>query len=141
MAHCKAHSSRTGLPCRAHAIAGAAVCRKHGGAAPQVKRKAQERLAILVDPAIGRMAELLNADSEAVRLATVNSILDRNGLKPVKQIEQTTYDVNEVESLECLTDEELDWLIRIQRKIAESVKTPVAPESAEKNGPLCGHQS
>jgi hypothetical protein len=56
MALCTAHSARTGLPCQKHAIAGASVCRTHGGAAPQVKRKARERLAILVDPAIDELA-------------------------------------------------------------------------------------
>jgi hypothetical protein len=90
MAQCKAHSSRTGRPCRAHAIAGAAICRKHGGAALQVKRKARERLAILVDPAIEELAKLLNSKLDGVRLAAVKDILDRAGYRPVNQIEPTT---------------------------------------------------
>ena len=49
---CKAHSSRTGQPCRQVAILGGNVCVAHGGRAPQVKRKAEERLRALVDPAI-----------------------------------------------------------------------------------------
>ena len=76
-----------------------------------------------MDPAIEEMGKLLNSENPAVVLATVKDILDRNGLKPIKQIEQTNYDVNDVQFLECLTDEELDDLIRIQRKIAEYAST------------------
>ena len=134
MPQCHAKSHRSGVQCRKHAINGASVCRTHGGAAPQVKRKAQERLAILVDPAIEEMGKLLNSENPAVVLATVKDILDRNGLKPIKQIEQTNYDVNDVQFLECLTDEELDDLIRIQRKIAEYASTvPVEPVTTQED--------
>jgi hypothetical protein len=71
---------------------------------------------------------------DSVKLAAVKDILDRAGYKPEDRVEQTNYEAEEVESLECLTDEELAAFIRIKRKIAESVETPVStPESAEKN--------
>ncbi len=44
-------------PCRGPAIAGATICRIHGGSAPQVKRAAAMRLAVLIDPPIGLLAE------------------------------------------------------------------------------------
>lgn len=47
---CTAKSSRTGRPCQHAPIKGGTVCLTHGGRAPQVKRKAAERLADLIDP-------------------------------------------------------------------------------------------
>lgn len=58
---CAARSSRTGRPCQKPPIKGGTVCRTHGGSAPQVRRKAAERLADLIDPA--------RALREAARLA------------------------------------------------------------------------
>jgi hypothetical protein len=76
---CKARSSRSGKPCQQWAIHGGTVCQAHGGRAPQVKRKAAERLADLIDPD--------RALREAARLAysDVRELFDeRGGLKPVK---------------------------------------------------------
>lgn len=42
---CSAKSTRTGQPCKLPPIKGGTVCATHGGAAPQVKRKAEERIA------------------------------------------------------------------------------------------------
>jgi hypothetical protein len=61
---------------------GCNVCRSHGGAAPQVKRRAEERLAALVDPAIDELRKLLRSKSPAVVLGAVKDVLDRNGFKP-----------------------------------------------------------
>jgi len=47
---CTAKAHGHGGQCKKAAILGASVCRAHGGAAPQVKRKAAERLADLIDP-------------------------------------------------------------------------------------------
>ena len=86
---CTAKSKRSGKPCKAFAITGARVCITHGGAAPQVKAKALERLAALVDPAISALSELLKSDQDAVRLATAKDILDRNGHSKENRAEQT----------------------------------------------------
>lgn len=48
-AQCTA-KNRKGNRCGGPAIPGGTVCRLHGGAAPQVRAKAQERLADLIDP-------------------------------------------------------------------------------------------
>jgi hypothetical protein len=60
---CKAHS-RSGKQCGNAPIMGGMVCRMHGGSAPQVKRKAAERLADLIDPdrALREMARLAYSD-------------------------------------------------------------------------------
>jgi hypothetical protein len=75
---CKAHS-RSGKQCGNAPIMGGMVCRMHGGSAPQVKRKAAERLADLIDPdrALREMARLAYSD--------VRSIFDAEGkLLPVQ---------------------------------------------------------
>ena len=77
---CSARSARTKKPCRAWAILGGRVCGTHGGRAPQVKRKAAERLADLIDPD--------RALREAARLAysDIGELLDAHGaIKPVRQ--------------------------------------------------------
>lgn len=78
---CTAKSARTGLPCKCRPILGGSVCRTHGGSAPQVKRKALERLADLIDPD--------RALREAARLAysDVRQLFDAEGnLLPVHQL-------------------------------------------------------
>lgn len=57
----------------------------HGGAAPQVKQKAAERLAALVDPAITTLGKLLRSKQEHVKLKAVQDVLDRNGHRPPDQ--------------------------------------------------------
>lgn len=63
MRSCKA-KTRRGKPCGGKPIVGGTVCRMHGGAAPQVKRKAEERLADLIDPdrALREAARLAYSD-------------------------------------------------------------------------------
>ena len=46
MAQCTATGKASRKQCRQPAILGGTVCRKHGGSAPQVRRKANERLAL-----------------------------------------------------------------------------------------------
>jgi hypothetical protein len=61
---------------------GATLCRNHGGSAPQVKRRAKERLAALVDPAIAALSKLVRSKgSTTVKLNAARDILDRNGIK------------------------------------------------------------
>lgn len=43
---CDATSKQTGNPCKQHPTPGSNVCHDHGGYAPQVKRKAEQRLAL-----------------------------------------------------------------------------------------------
>lgn len=60
----------------------------HGGKAPQVRAKAEERLAEMVDPALVRLRHLIdNADSDAVKLAAVKDALDRAGYRPIEKRE------------------------------------------------------
>lgn len=55
----------------------------HGGGAPQVKRRAEERLAALVDPAIAKLSKIVRSKSNTnVQLQAARDILDRNGYKP-----------------------------------------------------------
>ena len=78
---CSAKSARTGNPCRKYAILGGTVCSTHGGQAPQVKRKAAERLADLIDPdrALREAASLAYSD--------IRALFDEHGnLLPVHQL-------------------------------------------------------
>lgn len=92
---CAGHSSQTGEPCKKWPIAGSTVCRWHGGAAPQVKRKAEERIAAMVFPALKRVETLIGAEDdeeiseaglEAVRLRAAFGILDRAGYTATQKL-------------------------------------------------------
>jgi len=50
MPRCKAKAKSSQQHCRRPAMRGGFVCAQHGGMAPQVKAKAAERLADLIDP-------------------------------------------------------------------------------------------
>ncbi len=58
-ARCRATSKTHGGQCKQPPIPGGTVCHYHGGAAPQVKLKAEQRLARLEVPAIDTMAYLM----------------------------------------------------------------------------------
>lgn len=76
---CTAHL-KSGQQCKKRPIVGGHVCATHGGAAPQVKRKAAERIADLIDP--DRVLR------EAARLAysDVRELFDANGnLRPIHE--------------------------------------------------------
>jgi hypothetical protein len=88
--HCKARSSQTGELCKRWASHGTTVCTSHGAAAPQVKAAAEQRIRDLVDPALSRLAHLIDhADLDSVRLAAVKDVLDRAGLAAKQQVEIT----------------------------------------------------
>jgi phosphopentomutase len=89
---CKA-TSRAGKRCRQSAILGGTVCRFHGGSAPQVKRKAEERLAHLVDPSIAKLEKLIESNSDNVALGAIRDILDRSGFRPV-MAQETEVSIN-----------------------------------------------
>lgn len=61
----------------------------HGGAAPQVKQAAEDRIRALVDPALNRLAKLIEDESSGVALGAVKDILDRAGYAAKQRIEVT----------------------------------------------------
>lgn len=73
-------TNRQGKRCGKWAIPGGTVCVMHGGKAPQVKAKADSRLAELVPPAIQALQELIaGATPDIARLKAVEAVLDRAG--------------------------------------------------------------
>lgn len=77
---CSARSKRTGQPCQRRPILGGTVCIMHGGKSPQVKAKAAERLADLIDPdrALREAAKLAYSD--------IRQLFDEHGnLKPITE--------------------------------------------------------
>lgn len=89
---CKAHA-RSGRQCANKPIHGAAVCRMHGGGAPQVKLAAMERLRALQNPAITRLAQLIEqTEFPTVAYAASRDILDRTLGKPSDHVEVTGAD-------------------------------------------------
>jgi hypothetical protein len=77
---CAATAKATRKPCRRRPILGGTVCPKHGGSAPQVKAKARERLADLIDPdrALREAASLAYSD--------ITELYDEAGhILPMKQ--------------------------------------------------------
>lgn len=87
MSVCTANRSN-GESCKAQAIRGGNVCRVHGGSAPQVREKAAERLAALVDPAIGVLAASMRQKKDKrLALTAATDVLNRNNLTGKQQIE------------------------------------------------------
>lgn len=80
MAQCTAHA-KSGERCRQPSIAGGRVCRYHGGSAPQVRNAAARRLAVLIDPAIGKLEKSLKSKTESIAFRAAQDILDRNNMK------------------------------------------------------------
>jgi hypothetical protein len=115
---CRAHSSRTGKPCRAAAIRGGTVCTAHGGRAPQVREAARLRLALLLDPALKGLSEIIKDKDHPQRLGAIKEVLARNELygfgvepkgafSPVQAITvQTQVNMPEVH-LASMSDDEL----------------------------------
>ena len=81
---CTAHRSN-GEPCKAFAIRGASVCVTHGGAAKQVRERARQRLAGMIDPALDNLAKLLVHHNGSVRLRAIENVLDRNDLGVLRE--------------------------------------------------------
>lgn len=111
---CSALSKQRQSQCKQPAIPGGTVCHYHGGGSPQVKQKARERLAALVDPSITKLGKLVRSESEAVALGAVKDVLDRNGFKSVETLKiiQATD-----EQLALLDEDELKMLVRIAIKM------------------------
>ena len=124
--------NRQGERCKRAPIPGGAVCNLHGGKAPQVIANAKLRLAAMVDPAIGVLDTLLRKSKvDAVRLAAVKDILDRNGFKPKDELDVdlnaqvTTYDAAR---LAALSDEELQFAIKLAEKLSAPADEDPLPE-------------
>jgi hypothetical protein len=94
MRRCKI-MKRSGERCKAAAMKGQAICKYHGGRSPQAKRKAQLRLATLVDPAIGRLARILVNGTDRDALRAIENVLDRTGFPRRTEVS----DVNEARDL------------------------------------------
>jgi hypothetical protein len=64
------------------------VCHTHGGAAPQVKARARERLAALVEPAIGVLGDLIRRRGKLpmAALGAARDVLDRAGYKVAEPV-------------------------------------------------------
>ncbi len=86
---CTAKAKSTGGRCKNPPIMGGTVCRIHGGSAPQVQAVAATKvLEALVGPALMELRKLLQEPGTPpnVRMQAVNTILDRNGYKPIQTV-------------------------------------------------------
>lgn len=73
-------TNKVGKPCGRPPIKGGFVCPLHGGSAPQVRAKAQERLADLIDP------DRLLRTAAALAYSDISDLYDENyKLKPIKE--------------------------------------------------------
>jgi hypothetical protein len=115
---CKAHSSRTRKPCRASAIRGGVVCVAHGGRAPQVRRKAQERLVALINPAINALSASLKSKDGKVKLAAARDVLDRNDYGPSQKLQLSGAVQVTDPGRDRLSDDELTKLLALARGAA-----------------------
>lgn len=94
----------------------------HGAGAPQVKKKARERLAELVDPSITALAELIRSKkTPSVRLAASKDILDRTGHGAPKRLEfggdiSMSRDSYTELNVKTLTEEEAERLEQLTAK-------------------------
>lgn len=127
-------TTRQGRRCRQAAILGGNVCRMHGGSAPQVRAKAEQRIAALVDPAIRKLSRLLDnpRTPPPVLLAAIKDILDRAGHTSVSRVEVTHHDGNATD-----LDAEIE---RLMEELAGGtqgpppLETPSPPESGDPAG-------
>ena len=78
---CKAKTT-AGRPCGRAPIHGGMVCASHGGRAPQVREAAKRRMLELVDPALARLAELIQSSDHQVAVRACLGLLDRAGFGP-----------------------------------------------------------
>lgn len=110
---CRAKSSRTGKPCNKAPIKGGHVCDTHGGRAPQVKRKAAERLADLIDP------DRALREAAALSYSDVRQLFNAQGqLLPVKEwpdsIAAAVASVEVVKKNLTTGDDKVDDVIKIR---------------------------
>lgn len=96
MGRCMAWSKRYDRQCGQLAMTGQRVCRMHGGNTAQAKRKAQLRMAELLDPATATVARIMANPQEkaADRLRAAENVFDRAGLP--RGVEVNAEDAREV---------------------------------------------
>jgi hypothetical protein len=85
---------KNGDRCRRPAIPGGTVCKSHGGLAPQIQQAARVRLERMSEKMAEELLQVALDDAfdgdprhRTVRLAAINSALDRAGIKPPDKIE------------------------------------------------------
>lgn len=123
---CTAHN-RQGKRCGNPPVAGTNVCRMHGGGAPQVKKAAQIRLAMLVDPAIATLAkEMVKAERSSDRQRAANSILDRAGVPRVVR-------TPDAEVARALLMERLDEIRKNRTDVMPDADTSTDTNTGEEN--------
>lgn len=83
--------NRLTRPCLSQAARGGKVCHAHGALIPQVKAAAERALAEAAEVVAMRLIGMTDgAEDEKVRLAAMNSVLDRAGIKGGVSVEVTT---------------------------------------------------
>lgn len=127
---CTATSRQSGKRCRRDAIPGGSVCATHGGNAPQVRAKAEQRLAMLVNPALQTLAWAMDKkqrrEQPGVAVRVAQDVLDRTGLRapsgpwgsavPIPRPGTSITQTMSVK-VETLTNEELDTVERLLLKM------------------------
>ncbi len=96
------------------------MCYKHGGSAPQVRAAAERRLAVLVDPAISVLENILRAVNEhpAQALVAAKDVLDRTGYKGADELDIiSTSATIDLDAVEGMSTEELETLVPLLRKV------------------------
>src|SRR5262245_21828672 len=113
-ARCTATSKQSGQRCKRAPIPGGAVCVMHGGGAPQVKLKAQERLAAYQDKAIDRLFQLVEqTEYPSTAFAAVRDVRDRTMGKATEQVDMRVSGELEAVSVR---------LIAARKRLAEKAK-------------------
>jgi hypothetical protein len=94
MPQCTAKSKQKGVQCRQPAIRGGNVCRVHGGSAPQVRKKAEERIAALLYPAVHVLDMSMKGQKKRpdIALMAAKEVIELNGLKKAQKHELTGAD-------------------------------------------------
>ena len=125
-------TNRRGERCGNYAIRGGNVCKFHGGGAPQVRRKANLRLAALVEPAIATLAkEMVQADKSADRQRAANSILDRAGFGRTSMVNATdARDILVQRLMEMRNSKQPDGTETTELRIAEQVQRGAKDDSS-----------
>ncbi len=84
---CTARLSNGSRQCERWAINGSNVCSTHGGRAKQVQRRAKERLAELIEPALTGLNKALESNDLTAIVKASQIVLDRTGFHPTKAVE------------------------------------------------------